>query len=109
MLKSTLEFNKEKNKISLGYRKTEDNPWYIAEQKYNTGDIVNVKVLRFASFGAFVELEPGVDGLVHISRYLIDGEKVSDVLEIGMEVDAQILEIDIENKKSVLVLRKSSL
>ena len=102
-----LEFNKEKNKISLGYRKTEDNPWYIAEQKYNTGDIVNVKVLRFASFGAFVELEPGVDGLVHISQISNRRlEKVSDVLEIGMEVDAQILEIDIENKKISLSIKE---
>ncbi|HPT91436.1 MAG TPA: bifunctional 4-hydroxy-3-methylbut-2-enyl diphosphate reductase/30S ribosomal protein S1 [Acetivibrio sp.] len=104
---SVLEFDKEKNKVSLGYRKMEDNPWYKAGQKYNVGDIVNVTVLRFASFGAFVELEPGVDGLVHISQISTKHlAKASDVLEVGMKVDAKIIEMDIENKKISLSIKE---
>ncbi|TYQ15407.1 UNVERIFIED_CONTAM: 4-hydroxy-3-methylbut-2-enyl diphosphate reductase [Acetivibrio alkalicellulosi] len=103
---SVLEFNKDKKKVSLGYRKNEDNPWFVAGQKYNVGDIVNVKVLRMASFGAFVELEEGVDGLVHISQ--ISNKhiaKVEDVLQKGMSADAKIVEMDIENKKISLSIK----
>ncbi|NLP14612.1 MAG: bifunctional 4-hydroxy-3-methylbut-2-enyl diphosphate reductase/30S ribosomal protein S1 [Clostridium sp.] len=104
---NVLEFDKEKNKVSLGYRKMEDNPWYKAGQKYNVGDIVNVTVLRFAPFGVFVELEPGVDGLVHISQISTKRlAKASDVLEIGMKVDAKIVEMDIENKKISLSIKE---
>jgi len=104
---NVLEFDKEKNKVSLGYRKVEDSPWYKAGQKYNVGDIVNVTVLRFASFGVFVELEPGVDGLVHISQISTKRlAKASDVLEVGMKVDAKIVEMDLENKKISLSIKE---
>jgi 4-hydroxy-3-methylbut-2-enyl diphosphate reductase len=104
---SVLEFDKEKKKVSLGYRKIEDNPWYKAEEKYKVGDIVKVTVLRFASFGAFVELEKGVDGLVHISQISSKRlAKVEDALEIGMKVDAKIVEVDIENKKISLSIKE---
>ncbi len=104
---SILEFKKEKGKISLGYRKTEDNPWYKATEKYKVGDVVNVKVLRFAPFGAFVELEEGIDGLVHISQ--ISSKRLAkpeDVLSIGMTVDAKVLEFDSENKKISLSIKE---
>jgi len=104
---SILEFNKDKKKVSLGYRKMEDNPWYKAAQKYNVGDVVNVKVLRFAPFGAFVELEDGVDGLVHISQISTKRlAKPEDVLEAGMKVEAKITEMDIENKKISLSIKE---
>lgn len=104
---SVLEFNKDKKKVSLGYRKLEDNPWYQAGQKYKVGDVVNVTVLRFAPFGAFVELEQGVDGLVHISQISTKRlAKVEDVLEAGMKVDAKIVEMDIENKKISLSIKE---
>jgi len=62
----------------------EDNPWYKIEEKYKVGDVVKVTVLRFAPFGAFVELEKGVDGLVHISQISSKRlAKVEDALEIG--------------------------
>lgn len=104
---SILDIKKEKGKISLGYRKTEDNPWYKANEKYKVGDAVNVKVLRFAPFGAFVELEEGIDGLVHISQ--ISSKRLAkpeDVLSEGMMVDAKILEFDLENKKISLSIKE---
>ncbi|WP_010250154.1 bifunctional 4-hydroxy-3-methylbut-2-enyl diphosphate reductase/30S ribosomal protein S1 [Acetivibrio cellulolyticus] len=104
---SILEFKKEKGKISLGYRKTEDNPWVKASEKYKVGDVVNVKVLRFAPFGTFVELEEGIDGLVHISQ--ISSKRLAkpeDVLTAGMKVDAKILEFDLENKKISLSIKE---
>jgi len=104
---TVLEFDKEKKKVSLGYRKVEDNPWYKAEEKYKVGDVVKVTVLRFAPFGAFVELEKGVDGLVHISQISSKRlAKVEDALEIGMKVDAKIVEVDIENKKISLSIKE---
>jgi len=102
---TVLEFDKEKKKVSLGYRKMEDNPWYKIEEKYKVGDVVKVTVLRFAPFGAFVELEKGVDGLVHISQISSKRlAKVEDALEIGMKVDAKIIEVDGENKTRLPVL-----
>ena len=101
-----LEFDKDK-KISLGYRKQEDNPWVKVGQMYKEGVIVTVKVLRMTPFGAFVEIIEGVDGLVHISQ--ISNKriaKVEDVLEVGMEVDAKIIEMDVENKKINLSIKE---
>jgi (E)-4-hydroxy-3-methyl-but-2-enyl pyrophosphate reductase/ribosomal protein S1 len=102
-----LEFDKDKKKISLGYRKQEDNPWVKVGQMYKEGVIVTVKVLRMTPFGAFVEIIEGVDGLVHISQ--ISNKriaKVEDVLEVGMEVDAKIIEMDVENKKINLSIKE---
>lgn len=104
---SILDIKKEKGKISLGYRRTEDNPWFKASEKYKVGDVVNVKVLRFAPFGAFVELEEGIDGLVHISQ--ISSKRLAkpeDVLTIGMTAEAKILEFDLENKKISLSIKE---
>lgn len=102
-----LEFDKDKKKISLGYRKEEDNPWVKVGQMYKEGVIVTVKVLRMTPFGAFVEVIEGVDGLVHISQ--ISNKritKVEDVLEVGMKVDAKIIEMDLENKKINLSIKE---
>ncbi|NLL05062.1 MAG: bifunctional 4-hydroxy-3-methylbut-2-enyl diphosphate reductase/30S ribosomal protein S1 [Clostridiaceae bacterium] len=104
---SILDLKKDKGKISLGYRRTEDNPWVKASEKYKVGDVVNVKVLRFAPFGAFVELEEGIDGLVHISQ--ISSKRLAkpeDVLTSGMMVDAKLLEFDLENKKISLSIKE---
>ena len=104
---NVLEFNKDKKKISLGYRKPEDNPWAKVSEMYKEGVIVTVKVLRMAPFGAFVEIIKGVDGLVHISQISNTHiAKVEDVLEVGMKVDAKIIEMDIENKKINLSIKE---
>ena len=93
-------------KISLGYKKTEDNPWAIAQTKYNIGDIVSVKIVRMLNFGAFAELMPTVDGLIHVSQIAEKRiEKPEDALEIGQVVDAQITDINLETKKISLSIR----
>lgn len=101
-----LEVNKETGKVSLGFKRAEDNPWEIAKSKFKEGDIVNVKVVRLVPFGAFVELLNGVDGLIHISQ-IADKRigKVSDVLNVGDFVDAKITEINWDEKKIGLSIR----
>lgn len=104
---TVLEFDKEKKRISLGYRKEEDNPWTGVEEKYKVGDIVKGKVVRLVPFGAFVELKKGLDGLVHISQ-ISDFRlgKPGDVLKIGQEVEAKVLEVNIESKKISLSIKE---
>lgn len=103
-----LSVDKEKKKISLGLKQTLPEPWSTVEGKYNVGDIVEVKVLRFSNFGAFVELEPGVDGLVHISQ--ISDKRIAkpaDVLNIGEIVKAKIIDMKLEEKKISLSIREA--
>lgn len=101
-----LSFEQENDKISLGYKKAEDNPWLNIENEYNVGDVVPCKVVRFVPFGVFVQLENGVDGLVHISQISnVRINAASDVLKMGQTVEAKITEIDIENKKINLNIR----
>lgn len=101
-----LEANRETGKISLGYRRAEDNPWTIAQEKFHVGDTVTVKVVRLVPFGAFVEMMPGIDGLIHISQIANKRiGKTSDELSVGQEVEAKITEIDAEAKKIALSIR----
>jgi (E)-4-hydroxy-3-methyl-but-2-enyl pyrophosphate reductase len=98
--------DKENKKISLGYRKEEDNPWNIFTAKYAIGDTAPVKILKFMPFGAFAEIVPGVDGLIHISQ--IANKRIAkpeDVLTAGEVVDAKIIDIDDEKKKVSLSIR----
>ena len=96
----------EKKKISLGYRKAEDNPWTKFISTYHVNDVVNVKIVKFMPFGAFAEVLPGVDGLIHISQ-IADRRigKPDEVLQIGQMVDAKIIGIDEEKKKISLSIR----
>lgn len=101
------EFDKDKRRISLGYRKSEDNPWLVTAAKYSVGDIVKGKVARIAPFGAFVQLDSGVDGLVHISQISnMRLVKADDVLKVGQEVEAKIIELNIETKKVSLSIKE---
>ncbi len=103
-----LSVNKETNKIALSLKKMTPDPWTIVNEKYSAGDVVPGKVVRESNFGAFVELEPGLDGLVHISQIAWDRvEKVEDVLKIGDEIQVKILEIDAENKKINLSIKET--
>ena len=96
----------EKKKISLGYKKTEDNPWEIFQTKYTVDDIVTVKVVSLTQFGAFAEIIPGVDGLIHISQIANERvNKVADVLSVGQEVEAKIIGIDLDAKRISLSIR----
>ena len=101
-----IDANRESGKISLGYKREEDNPWTIAKAKFNVNDVVSVKVVRLTAFGAFVELMPSIDGLVHISQIANKRiEHPSSELTVGQEVDALITDIDWENKKIALSIR----
>lgn len=96
----------EKKKVSLGYKQLQPKPWDNATEKYVVGSTVTGKVVRIAPFGAFVELEPTMDGLVHISQVAnrrID--KVEDVLSLGQEVEAKVLEVNPEKRRISLSMR----
>ena len=101
-----LSFDKENRKISLGYRKSEDNPWSKFTSSYAVGDVTNVKIVKMMPFGAFAEICPGVDGLIHISQ--ITDHRIglpSEVLSDGQMVDVKITEIDDNRKKVSLSIR----
>lgn len=102
-----LDFDKEKNKVSLGYKKKEDNPWEKAKEKYNLGDVIKCKIVRIVPFGAFAEIEKGIDGLIHISQISQKRiNKPSDVLSVGDEVEAKIVELDLEKQKINLSIKE---
>lgn len=104
---TVLDFDKDKKRISLGYRKEEDNPWIKAAEMFKAGDIVKGTVVRLVPFGAFIELEKGLDGLVHISQISnVRIAKPGDVLKIGQEVEAKVLEINTETKKISLSIKE---
>ena len=98
--------DKDNKKISLGYKREEDNPWNVFKSKYGVGDVAEVKILKFMPFGAFAEIVPGVDGLIHISQ-IADHRiaKPEDVLEVGQQVEAKIIDINDEKKKVSLSIR----
>lgn len=104
-----LAVDREKGKISLGLKQLIANPWDTAAEKYAVGNIVTGKVVRIVPFGAFVMLEDGVDGLVHISQIAWERvEKVEDALQIGQEISAKVLELDVENKKISLSIKQTT-
>ncbi|MHC6179874.1 bifunctional 4-hydroxy-3-methylbut-2-enyl diphosphate reductase/30S ribosomal protein S1 [Clostridium sp. JNZ X4-2] len=102
-----LDVDKDKRKLSLSLKKLMEDPWNNVDIKYPVGSVVLGKVVRFASFGAFVELEPGVDALVHISQISHKRiDKPEDVLKIGEEVKAKILEVNKDNEKIALSIKE---
>ncbi len=99
-------FDRENNRISLGYKAAEDDPWVKFTSQYNVGDTANVKILSLLPFGAFAQIIPGTDGLIHISQ--IANRKIAkpaEVLNVGDMVDVKITEIDEENRKISLSIR----
>jgi len=104
------EIDAENKKISLGYKKIEDNPWEIFKSKYNVDDVVKCKIVRIVSFGAFAEIIDGVDGLIHISQISPDKriETVGEVLKVGDEVEAKITDIKLDTGKVSLSIKALS-
>ena len=100
------DLDTEKHKISLGYRKAEDNPWEIFKAKFAVGDVIDAKIVGMTTFGAFAQIIPGIDGLIHISQ-IADRriDKPQDELKVGQEVKAKITNIDLENKRISLSIR----
>ncbi len=104
-----LEVNTEAQRISLGLKQAQDDPWTTIVSNFQIGQMVKGKVSKIASFGAFVELEGGIDGLVHISQISEDHvERVKDALKPGQEVEARIVKIDREERRIGLSLRPAS-
>ena len=98
--------DKEKKKISLGMKDHSQDPWTVFTSQYQVGDVANVRVVKLMTFGAFAEIVPGVDGLIHISQIADHRiEKPGDVLAEGEKVDVKITDIDMENKKVSLSIR----
>lgn len=100
------DFDREKNRISLGYKTEETNPWKLFTETYQVGDVAPVTIVSMMPFGAFAQIIPGVDGLIHISQ--IADRKLanpSEVLKKGQVVDAKITDIDMDNRKISLSIR----
>ncbi len=98
--------DRENQKVSLGYKKMEDNPWEKLKNEYPIGSIFTAPVVSLTKFGAFVRILPGVDGLVHISEISNERvEKVQDVLKVGDEVTVTLLDVDFDKKRISLSMK----
>ncbi len=104
-----LNINVEEKKISLGMRQTEENPWEVAAMSYPIGSVVTGKVRNFTSYGAFVEIEDGIDGMVHVSdmSWTRKINHPSEVLKKGEEIQTVVLEIDANNQRISLGLKQA--
>ena len=101
-----LEINPEQQRISLGLKQTENDPWSNISEQYKVGDIVKGSVTKIAAFGAFVELSNKIDGLIHISQLSHDRvDKVKDVLKVGDEVEARVIKVDTDERRIGLSIK----
>ncbi|MEA5114741.1 MAG: 30S ribosomal protein S1 [Geobacteraceae bacterium] len=103
-----LKYDKEKEKISLGIKQTIPDPWLKVESTYHTGDRIQGKVMSLADYGAFVSLEEGVEGLVHVSEmsWTKRVRHPSDILHVGDEVEAEVLGVDVPGRRISLGLKQ---
>ena len=106
---TVLDFDKERGRISLGIKDEKLNPWNLVATNYKEGDIVEGTIVRLLDFGVFVEMESGIDGLVHISQISEDIiAKPSDVLKVGEKVKVKILEINEKDRKMSLSIKEAN-
>src|SRR3954467_9624211 len=103
-----LKYNAETERVSLGLKQTQEDPWNHAEEAYPAGKKVRGKVMSITDYGAFVELEPGVEGLIHVSEmsWTKKVKHPSKLLEVGQEIDCQVLEVDAKAKRISLGLKQ---
>jgi small subunit ribosomal protein S1 len=103
-----LDVNRAAKRISLGMKQVEPDPWHTIDERYRPGNRVEGRVRNLTDFGAFVELEPGVDGLLHISdmSWTRNVGHPSEILKKGQEIETQILNVDKENKRISLGLKQ---
>ncbi|WP_438483605.1 30S ribosomal protein S1 [Oleiharenicola lentus] len=103
-----IDINREKERVSLGLKQTKNNPWDAIDQKFPVGSKIHGKVVNLVPYGAFIELEPGVEGLVHITEmsWTKRISKPSELLKVGQELDAVVLGIQKEEQKISLGLRQ---
>ncbi len=102
-----LSYDEDKKKVSLGYRREEDNPWYMISEEIKAGDEIDVRIVRIVPFGAFAEIKPGVEGLIHISN--ISHKRLghpAEVLRIDEIVRVKVLEVDESNKRVALSIKE---
>ncbi len=101
-----LSIDSEKKKVSLGYKQLQPRPWDVIAEKYSAGDVIKGTVVRITKFGAFVEVEKGVDGLVHVSQISHEWlEDPTSAVSVGQEVDVKILNIDTEAERLTLSIK----
>ena len=99
--------DKENRKISLGFKKIEDNPWEILKRDYPVGTACKAKIVGLSAFGAFANVIPGIDGLIHISQISWDRVNTpADVLSVGQEVDVKIIDVDFDKKRVSLSMKE---
>jgi len=104
-----LKYDREKERVSLGYKQLTPDPWSLVQSQYPIGARVAGKVVNLTDYGAFVELEPGVEGLIHVSE-MSWSKRVkhpSKVLTVGQEIEAVVLEVDMENRRISLGLKQT--
>lgn len=98
-----LALDRENNRVSLGYKQLQPKPWELAEEKFPVGSVVTGKVARLMPYGAFIELDKHIDGLLHVSNYSWDWvDDISKVLKVGDEVQVQVMDFDAENRRITL-------
>jgi small subunit ribosomal protein S1 len=104
-----IDIDKQNQRISLGLKQLEQDPWKAIDGRFKIGDLVKGKVSKLANFGAFVELEDDIDGLVHISQLSEDHvAKVKDVLKVGDEVEARVIKVDKVERRIGLSIKAAS-
>ncbi len=104
-----IDIDKQNQRISLGMKQLDEDPWKNIDQRFKIGDLVKGKVSKIATFGAFVELEGDIDGLVHISQISEDRiEKVKDVLKVGQEIEARVIKVDKTERRIGLSIKAAS-
>ncbi len=100
------ELDTENRKVSLGYKKIEDNPWEKLRNEFPVGSVFTAPVVSLTKFGAFIRILPGIDGLVHVSEISYERvEKVSDALKVGQEVTVKLTEVDFDKKRISLSIK----
>ena len=103
---TVIKADREKKNLSLSYRKPEDSPWEVFKRDYPVGTVTTVRIVRMTTFGAFAEILPKIEGLIHVSQISYDRvEKPQDVLSIGDKVDVKITEIDLDRKRISLSIK----
>ncbi len=104
-----LDVDRERERVSLGLKQTTENPWSTIQEKFPVGSRVSGKVVNLAAYGAFVEIAPGIEGLVHISEFSWTKRvpRASDMLSVGDEVQVVVLSVDVENQKIALGIRQT--
>src|SRR5690606_21153487 len=104
-----LKFDRLEEKVSLGYKQLTEDPWLSADRRYPKGARVNAKVVSVTDYGAFVELEEGIEGLIHISEMSWNKrlKHPSKMVDVGDEVEAEVLDVDIENRRISLGMKQT--